>query len=248
MLKTIIISLFLFIPMTFSYAFAATKTFSNIEQLSNWITFYYSNPEPQHVAKAIHTASSKGLIKNGQKAPPFIGFIAGVMNKNPTITPHLANELASLPEIDQPMVILGIWYSTSPEAKAILEQLKTSMPQHNEMIDRLLTNDRLSLLEIPLEQGPWVLDALWGYFMATGDEAPVTRIISALPWVNVRGDVSRLVVGNAAKWSLESNAIQHERVLTICRKEESSQSGQIKEVLREIVTSAEKEISDGKTL
>ena len=121
------------------------------------------------------------------------------------------------------------------------------MPKHKEMIDNLLANGRPSLLELPVEQGPWVLDALWGYFMATGDDAPVVRIISALPWVNVRGDVSRLLVGGAARWSLISNAIQHKPVMTVCRKELASQPNEVTDVLREVIAEAEKDMKEGKT-
>lgn len=246
MLKNIVHSFLFTIALACSSAYAADENFNDAEKLGRWITYYYSKPEPQHLTEAILAASSQGFMKNGKKAAPFIGFIAGVVSKNPSIAQPLAEQLASLSEVDQPVVILGIWYSTYPEAKLLLERLSKSMPHHKAMIDHLLANGRPGLLELPLEQGPWVLDALWGYFMATGDNAPVVRIISALPWVNVRGDVSRLLVGGAARWSLISNAIQHERVMTVCRNESASQSGEVTEVLREVIASAEKDMKEGK--
>ncbi|MBV6407128.1 MAG: hypothetical protein EFKGCFLK_00681 [Rhodocyclaceae bacterium] len=239
--------LFLAVALVCPPAFAAEGNFSDANALGRWITYYYSNPEPHRVAEAIRAASSQGFMKNGQKAPPFIGFIAGVMSKNPSIAQSLAEQLTSLPEVDQPVLILGVWYSAYPEAKPLLERLTKSMPKHKEMIDHLLANGRPSLLELPLEQGPWVLDALWGNFMATGDDAPVARIISALPWVNVRGDVSRLLVGGAARWSLISNAIQHKPVMTTCRKELTSQPKEVTDVLREVIAEAEKDMKEGKT-
>ena len=186
-------------------------------------------------------------MKNGQKAPPFIGFVAGVISRNPSKAESLAEQLTSLPEADQPVVILGIWYSTYPEAKPLLERLTQSMPKHKEMIDHLLANGRPSLMELPLEQGPWVLDALWGNFMATGDDAPVARIITALPCINVRGDVPRLLVGGAARWSLISNAIQHKPVMAACRKALTSQPKEVADVLREVIAEAEKDMMEGKT-
>ena len=228
-------------------ALASEESFSDANALARWITYYYSKPEPQRVPEAIRAASSQGFMKNGQKAPPFIGFIAGVMSKNPSMAQSLAEQLTSLPEVDQPVLILGVWYSAYPDAKPLLEQLKKSMPKHTEMINHLLANGRPGLLDLPLEQGPWVLDALWGNFMATGDDAPVARIISALPWVNVRGDVSRLLVGGAARWSLISNAIQHKPVMAACRKELATQPKEVTEVLREVIAEAEKDMKEGKT-
>lgn len=245
-MKAIVRSLLIAVALVCSPAFAAVENLSDANALGRWITYYYLKPEPHRVAEAIRAASSQGFMKNGQKAPPFIGFIAGVMSKNPLMVQSLAEQLTSLPEVDQPVLILGIWYSAYPEAKPLLERLTKSMPQHKEMIDHLLANDRPGLLDLPLEQGPWVLDALWGNFMATGDDAPVARIISALPWINVRGDVSRLLVGGAARWSLISNAIQHKPVMAACRKELASQPKEVAEVLREVIASAEKDMKEGK--
>ncbi|MCX7155313.1 MAG: hypothetical protein NTW45_02560 [Rhodocyclales bacterium] len=246
-MNAILRSLLVAVALVCSPAFAAVEKFTDADALGRWITYYYTKPEPDRVAEAIRSASSKGFMKNGQKAPPFIGFIAGVISKNPSIAQPLAEQLKSLPVVDQPILILGVWYSAYPEAKPLLERLRKSMPKHKEMIDNLLANGRPSLLELPLEQGPWVLDALWGYFMATGDDAPIARIISALPWVNVRGDVSRLLVGGAARWSLISNAIQHKPVMTACRKELASQPKEVTDVLREVIAEAEKDMKEGKT-
>lgn len=246
-MNSILRSLLVVVVLVCSSAFAAVEKFADADALGRWITYYYSKPEPHRVAEAIHAASAKGFMQNGKKAPPFIGFIAGVASKNPSIVPSLADQLSSLPVIDQPVLILGIWYSAYPETKPLLTSLKKSMPQHNEMIEYLLANGRPSLLELPLEQGPWVLDALWGYFMATGDDAPVARIITALPWVNIRGDVSRLRVGGAARWSLISNAIQHQPVMATCREELKSQPKQVADVLREVIAEAEKDMKEGKT-
>ena len=246
-MKAILRSLLVAAALMCSPAFAAVEDFANAEVLGRWITYYYTKPAPHRVPEAIRAASSQGFMKNGQKAPPFIGFVAGVMSKNPSKAESLAEELTSLPEADQPVVILGIWYSAYPEAKPLLERLSQSMPKHREMIDHLLANGRPSLMQLPLEQGPWVLDALWGYFMATGDDAPVGRIITALPWINVRGDVSRLLVGGAARWSLISNAIQHKPVMAVCRKALTSQPKEVADVLREVIAEAEKDMMEGKT-
>jgi hypothetical protein len=246
-MKAILRSLLVAVALVFSPAFAAVEKFADADTLGRWITYYYAKPEPARVAEAIRSASSKGFMKNGQSAPPFIGFIAGVISKNPAIAQPLAEQLKSLPVVDQPVLIFGIWYSAYPEAKLLMERLRKSMPKHREMIDNMLASGRSSLLELPLEQGPWVLDALWGYFMATGDDVPVARIISALPWVNVRGDVSRLLVGGAARWSLISNAIQHKPVMATCRKELESQPQEVTDVLREVIAEAEKDMKEGKT-
>jgi hypothetical protein len=245
-MKSLVRLFLLAFALSGSLALAADDDFSDANALGQWITYYYANPQPHRVADAIRAASSQGLMKGGRKAPPFFGFLAGVISKNPAMAQTLAKQLSSLPEFDQPVLILSIWYSAYPEAKPLLEQLMKSMPKHKEMIEHLLANSRPGLLDLPLEQGPWVLDALWGNFMATGDDAPVARIISVLSWINVRGDIPRLSVGGAARWSLISNAIQHEPVMAVCRKELASQPQEVATVLREVIAEAEKDMKEGK--
>ncbi len=90
-----------------------------------------------------------------------------------------------------------------------------------------------------MEQGPWVLDTLWGEFMATGESAPVERIISALQWVGIKGNPNLLLVGGAANWSLISNAEQHQKVMEICEKQFQNEiNDSVKERLKEIIKTA----------
>jgi hypothetical protein len=161
-MNAILRSLLVVAALLCSPVFAAAQDFANAEALGRWITYYYKKPEPHRVAEAIRAASAQGFMKNGQKAPPVIGFIAGVMSKNQSMAESLAEQLTSLPEVDQPVLILGVWYSAYPEAKPLLARLTKFMPKHKEMIEHLLANGRPSLLDLPLEQGTWVLDALWG--------------------------------------------------------------------------------------
>lgn len=239
--------MFLGLAAACSPALAATEKFADADTLGRWISYYYARPEPLRVDAAIHAASAQGFMRNGTKAAPFIGFIAGVVTKTPALARPLAEQLASLPDSDQPVVIFGLWYSAHAAAPALLQKLATAMPAHKEMIDRLLGSARLRLLDMPLEQGPWVLDALWGYFMATGDVAPLGRIMTALPWVNLRGDEARLALGGAAKGSLISHAVQHERVMAACRKGMNSQPPAVRKVLGEVIASAEQALREAKT-
>lgn len=246
-MQSIVRTLLITLILLHSPASRATDEFSDPQVLGRWITHYYAQPQSHRLGEALRAAHAHGFMANGRKAPPFIGFIAGVLSGNPSVARPLVEQLASLPETDRPVLILGIWYSTHPEARLLLSELAASMPEHKGMIEHLLANHRPGLLELPLEQGPWVLDALWGYFMATGDAAPVGRIIAALPWVNVRGDTSRLLLGGAARWSLTSNAIQHPSVMAICRQEIARQPEDVAAVLREVIADAEKDEHEAST-
>lgn len=240
-------ALFLSLLLTCAPVLVRAQDFADAAELRQWLTYYYATPEPKLVAKALSAASAQGLMKNGRKVAPTFGFLAGVMSKNHALAPALAKELvAALPAEEQPVVVLGLWYSDYPQTKALLAELRPALPEHQQMLDHLLSGGPAGLLQLPLEQGPWVLDALWGYFMATGDDAPVARIIDALAWVKVEGDLGRLRVAMAARWSLVSNAIQHPRVMALCRKEAQSRPAEAASALRDLIAEAERDIKAGK--
>lgn len=98
----------------------------------------------------------------------------------------------------------------------------------------------MEIQQIPLEQGPWVLDALWGNFMATGNAEPVARIMEALPWLDAKGEARKLLVAGAARWSLTSYAKQHKKVMAICESEIKTQPPAVQVKLKSVISGAKK--------
>ena len=69
----------------------------------------------------------------------------------------------------------------------------------------------------------------------------IDRIITVLPYVNVKGDTARLLTGVAAQWSLTSNAVQHDIVYEHCNMVLDNQPEEIKQELTEVIESAKKQ-------
>jgi len=81
---------------------------------------------------------------------------------------------------------------------------------------------------------PMLIDALWGYFMATGDTRVVRRVISGFNYSKYQGaderyksskqteqdkqEAYKAVIFEAAKASLIDNCLMHTVVLTSCEK------------------------------
>ena len=225
-----------------SLAAAAPAPFASGPELGKWVTYYYLKPEPARAVEAIASASRLGLMKDGKSSPSLIGFLAGVVRKEPAVAREAATRLVSLPKAEQPVLALGLWYSGHPETAKLLAGLARSVPEQKAMYDELSQKAAPPLDQIPLEQGPWVLDALWGNFMATGDERPVLRVMSALPWADAQGDKVKALAGGAARWSLTSNAIHHPRVLAICKAQLRKQPKEVSVVLAEIIRNAEQDL------
>lgn len=217
--------------------------FKSMEALSQWTTFYYQNPKPTELPDFIEYLSKSGMLDNQNALSPIFGFLAGTFKNNPEqITPTL-NKITAINTSHTGVVVLGIWYANLPDSKKIVYGILESNQNIKKDFEFLYTGNPMAIEKIPLEQGPWVLDSLWGNFMATGNKAPVQRLISALPWVDIKDDIGRKMVGGAAQWSLTSNAIQHPLVLTICEQSVTEVSFEVAEKLRQVIENAKKELN-----
>lgn len=218
--------------------------FDSQESFSKWLTFYYENPEPKQVPEAVIYMSRTGVLDNGNVVAPILGFLSGVIRANPDSIDPWIKKLRNLKEKHFGVVVLGVWYANLPDSKARVSALLKSRPNLKDEFSYINQGAPIAVEQIPLEQGPWVLDALWGKFMATGDSAPVERIITALPWVDVKGDVNRLLVGGSARWSLISNAVQHKRVKEICEASLKTANAEVASKLNEVLAEANKELQE----
>jgi hypothetical protein len=219
---------------------AVAAEFKSQEDRSNWLMFYYRNPEPDRIPGLIKHLSDSGFLDNGKRLPPIFGFLSGVFQKNPGKVKNITAQLNSLKEQHLPVVIMGLWYANLPDSKKMAYALIERHPNLKPDFDFIYKGKPMDIESIPLEQGAWVLDALWGKFFATGDSAPVERIISALPWTDVKGDANRRLIGGAARWSLTINAKQYKRVLEICENQAKTQKGVIGEKLGKVIEEAKK--------
>lgn len=199
------------------------------------------------MADAMLALGKQGAFKDPATAAPFVGFLAGALSRNHAMAPATIRRLGALPPDQQPVVILGLWYSGHPEVKKLLAGLAKDMPEQRSMIGDLSRSTPPKLTDLPLDRDPWILAALWGNFMATGDEAPVLRVIDALPFTMIaQGDPQRLAMGHTAEWSLSSNAARHPRVMEILRRQAAARRGPMANMLNRTIAGAEAAIKQGK--
>lgn len=219
--------------------------FDNAKDLAGWMTSYYQHPEPDRIVEAMRAASRFGLLRGTNTAPPMFGFLAGWFLDNDAATDAVIDKLADLPPEDLPAVIAGLWYSGAPGSIPALKKYASRMPSQQAVIAERVARRSQGIAAVPLENGAWAVDALWGNFSATGKDAPVVRIMTALPWTTLKQSDKRRLVGEAARWSLTSNAVQHPRVLAICREQLKQQPKDVAKVLAEVIKQAEAELNKG---
>jgi hypothetical protein len=92
---------------------------------------------------------------------------------------------------------------------------------------------------VAIEPSPELIDVLWGSYLATGSDQPITRIIKLLPLAKDKDSVENLTTGSAAKFTLASNAVRDLRLLAILKREVKNQPDAVAAVLNEVIETAE---------
>jgi len=182
------------------------KHFQSAAELLQWINGYRRNPEPKRVPDAVKAMSAFGATKDMDQAGVYIGFVAGVLGANPDTAEDLVTQMFPLPPEDQVLIIKAVAYSGLPGWKKLLPKFVERMPARKDLIDKFLFGAKPVLTELKMQDDSSVIDLNWGYYFATGWEAPVRRIVAALAFSLDKNKVETLTIGAMAKWTLAQNA------------------------------------------
>lgn len=207
--------------------FAADGEASDAKQYQ-WVTYYYLQPNPTLALDQLEPMNEEYQRVKG----------------------------ASLAEASERGGLRSFYaevFKSSPEAVALIEKRLPELPVDvrvfvNEALRRCDTSECARVRGTPYTFTPEplsvsALDDHWAAFIATGDTAHVAAVIEALPLMEVRGDIDRLMIGGAARWSLGSNAYQHSRVLQFCKESLRSADEPTKKLLTELIQQAEEELA-----
>ncbi len=213
--------------------------FGDANRIQGWIATYRDDPQPQRVPLLVKAMAAQGLLQEQDRAGIYIGFVAGVLADNQVDADKLVTAMFPLPPPAQVLIIKAIAYSGLPDWKQRLGRFVERMPARQILIRRFLYGKQPTLAALPLDRGPEVLDAWWGFYFATGSYEPVLRIMKALEWSEDKDNLERLTVGSMAKWTLASHAANNKHLLDFCRSEVAHQPKRTVKVLREVVAAAE---------
>lgn len=93
--------------------------------------------------------------------------------------------------------------------------------------------------EITFATHPELIDVHWGLYFATGDDEPIERIVTLLPWSKERDNVDKLTIGGMAKFTLATNASRDAKLLRALRRISTRQSETVLPLLMEVIVAAE---------
>ncbi len=241
MLKKLKLTIFFLLFSVFAAASFAqdnskNKVFGSDGEFGAWTTYYYLNPEPAKVAAGIKYYSDSTLLQNKETRVIMLAFFSAILKNNPLLTQQVFDDIASGGSKSAKIMLLNIlWMQGSTAARELIKKAESS-PQFEPCVNIIQQMKKAAPPDILLDpvEDAASLDMLWAFFFATGDSAAVKKIISVLH-LEKDGHGLDIVVGGAAGWSLQSNAIQHKKVLAICKEELKTSEGLTREILEKIV-------------
>jgi hypothetical protein len=215
------------------------KPFASNEELLKWINGYRHNPQPQRVPQAVKAMSAFGLTKDADQSGIYIGFVAGALGANPDKAEDLVTKMFPLRPEDQVIIIKAIAYSGLPHWRKLLTKFVERMPARKDLIEKFLYGDKKVLTALSMKDDATVIDLNWGYYFATGWEAPIRRIVSALAYTLDKDKVDVMTVGAMAKWTLAQNASRDIDLLVMLKKISNDSDPKIRKPLAEVIDASE---------
>lgn len=217
----------------------AQSSFTKSEDLLAWMNGYRGKPEPGRLPTAVKAMVATGVTKDLDQAGVYIGFTAGVIGSSPGTAEQLIAEMFPLDPQDQVLVIRAMAYSGLSEWKELMGKFVERMPARQVLIEKYLFAGKPTLDDLPFEDNSTAIDINWGYYFATGSEAPLRRIIKAMAWSLNRDDVEKLTIGAMAKWTLAQNASHDAELLAMLKGLAGEQKPDVRVALNEVIEAAE---------
>ncbi len=217
----------------------AADPFVSAEAIQHWIKNYRAAPDPSRLPAAVKAMSRLGLFREIDSAGIYLGFSAGVLGANSKLADKLVDEMFPLPPEDHIVVVRAIAWSGIPEWRTMMARFIERMPARRVLIDRHIYGRLPDLMELPLDENPAGIDALWGYYYATGSQVPIKRLVAALEWSAERNDIDKLTAGNMVKYTMAVNATRDIELLMVMKRLATQQGKGTVRHLAEVIEAAE---------
>ena len=190
-----------------------------IKELSQWFTYYYKTPHSVQDIENINKMFQSGFFNKPSAVAPLVMFLAEFFRQNETKMLGWEKSLHEIPQNEGLYLLHSLWQANTDNTLKILNNWPDLKSE--EILEKIKERPPVDLKTIEINS-PAILDMLWATFMASGNTFYVERIIStlSLPTDSEEKDkrINNLLIVGAAKWSLSSNAMQHELVLKTCQK------------------------------
>ena len=231
-------------------AAAEAKPFESLEEMDRWVMGYYSHPDPDRLIPALRTfIASFPELKEKKLFMPLsmLGFFYYAIKENPQLYAELADYVNTLSGEEQQYAALVAVHLGAEARDRLAAEARKAIPAG---ANPFVVTD---------PDAPWQLDILWSEFFATGQVAPLGKIVEQLrklsfgitpeeykqikePTEQDKRNLNIHLMGRAAQWSLKANAMAHRLVFFYLEgmlKHDRVADAGAKKALTEIVAAAD---------
>ena len=199
-------------------------------KVSKWMTYAYKENSENDMQNIMHMLNSKMFTQDKQSLFVLAVFLSERFKLNDSYLVTHQEDFSNLDNNALEMLLFALNQSSTKNANILYEKLLKNM-RNEKFLNYIKSVKHFQLLDMDIMQ-PSMIDALWASFMATGKKEYVEKIITILG-LPEKG-VNNLLLLGSTKWSLLSNAKQHDKVLKTC-KEYISRDKNIQKNLNEIL-------------
>jgi len=209
------------------------------EDLDCFARYYYQNKHPALVSSAMSFIDKKSDVPVETLMGGVIGFYGEVFRRNPDYLGKWILEIDKFSERGKQLFLNALWLSNTQKAKEYLHKKATEETGEVRIsMDKYIESVPPDLGKI-VASNPAENDMLWGAFLAIGDPIYVRNIIKAATEYNNRVDYLLFMVAATAKWSLVSNAQQHEIVHQTLENELGRFEGNKRNIIQDILDNSQ---------
>lgn len=209
-----------------------------LQELEEFNLYYYKKKDVDLVSFAM------SFLDNNIDRPTetifgsVTGFYGQVFRENPERLDEWINEIDRLSERTQPLFFNALWLSNTPQAKKYLaDKTDKVVGDAKVTMQELIGSEPPDLREV-IPGNPIVGDMVWGAFLVTGDPRYIVNIIEATTHYNNREDFKVFYNAGLGKWSLASNAQQHEIVYQTLQQQLSEYEGEKRDIIQDVLDKA----------
>lgn len=212
------------------------REFKDLEEFSHWVVNYYKDPEPHHLFDAFKYMSGNEEV--GEDKIYLLVFFASSLRND---TSQQSFFFSQLKETTNQFILydfgLTLWLIQSEHSSGLLEKF-----YNLKQIDGKAFQQEFELLDPDIWADPIgrvKMESLWFHFYGSGDDKSIIKIISVLKDLNPDDPFSNsAVIAYKAQVDLANHAVEHDKVLAICKKQRDRSDNDLKSALNEIIKAA----------
>lgn len=219
---------------------APAPCFDSLTGFDAWLTDYYESPEPEKLSCSLAFYADSAMYDRPDSRMPVAQFHAALLRDDPAALTALYDSLGAAGSENAKLMGLHVfWVADNEQGRKLLERAATewNTPEIERILARMAQESPVPMLDGAVSN-PFVVDALWSIFYATGDERAVRKVAGAIS-LTERSKGLDAATEKAARYSLLLNGRRSAHVRELVARIAAEDPGAAGEPLRQVVRELE---------